>query len=269
MKGWESKEEDHMDQVPDGIAEMASLLVAADFSSDDGIKERVRRNYLRQCETQISRETIKEGFISSMINKQRPILAAGVLVIALLVGFTFYSPGSLMAAVNNATYTIVKVLKIGDYAQIVQMGDPSPQPAAIDKDTRIVKKGESISVSTVKYDSLDKVKKAAACPVLVPQYLPTGYSFSYAESYPGSDEYLNLYFKGSGKDIILMLRAMNEQTKYEFATDGAVEAVNIKGNKAAWVEPHTLIWDQDGINYSLFCSGQSKDEALKIAHSVK
>ena len=80
---------------------------------------------------------------------------------------------------------------------------------------------------------------------------------------------MNLYFSGTGKEIILMQQAMNAETAFGFSTENAIEAVEINGVKGAWVEPHTLMWEKDGVGYSLFCKGFGKEEALKIANSLQ
>jgi|GEM_PF-2156375 len=121
----------------------------------------------------------------------------------------------------------------------------------------------------IKYDSLSEAQKATSFNVLVPDYLPAGYSFKEAQGYGSASDCIDLNYKGDGQDIILMQKLMNEQTYVTYATNGSVEQVDINGAVGVWIESYSLVWERDGVNYSLYCKDLNKDEAIKIARSIK
>lgn len=63
---------------------------------------------------------------------------------------------------------------------------------------------------------------------------------------------------------------ISEQNRFDVATNGQVEQADINGNMGAWSEPNNVMWEKNGVNYSLDCSTKlGKAEALKIAKSVQ
>lgn len=230
--------------------------------------------------------------MNKLFNKHRPALVFGTVVIAAFLGLTLAFPGTMLALVDNVGANITKILKLGSYATVIQIENPPPGNAVLsDEEKEILQKegtiikqtpGGELSVSlksetgeekplegTVTYTSLDQAQEAVSFKMLIPEYLPSGYSFKEAQGYEGSDKYINLYFKGTGKDITLLQRVMSDETRFGFATNGPVEPVEINGAAGAWMEPHTLMWEKDGVVCSLFCSGFSKEEAVKIAGSIR
>jgi hypothetical protein len=52
-------------------------------------------------------------------------------------------------------------------------------------------------------------------------------------------------------------------------TDGTVEEVDFDGQKAAWVEGHTLVWEADDVTYEVGGLDLDIQKAMEIARSLR
>lgn len=240
-------------------------------------------------------ERVKSAVISGNKKRRlilrRPMPFYGKAAIITLVVLTLAFHGSLMAVANNAVENITKILKIGNYISIIQETEDTATDYAglSQQDQETLRKGGKVTVQTpggevtingktakeedskageIHYSNLVEAQKAVCFKVFNPEYLPSGYSFKEARGYKGSDEFINLFFKGSGKDIILMQSIMNQDTQFVMSTNGSKKTVDINGVQGFWDEPSTLTWEKDGVGCYLVCKGFSKEEAMKIARSI-
>ncbi len=222
---------------------------------------------------------------------RRPVPLYGKVAIVALFALTLAFHGNLMAVANNAADNIIKILKLGNYSSVIQVEDEvSNQPDLSQEQKDELLKGGTITLQTpdgevvikgkdpsrdaypkgtVSYSSLIEAQKGACFKVLSPEYLPSGYAFKEARGFKESQYYMNLYFKGPGKDILLSMRMMNQETGFVLGTNGPVESVDINGVTGAWMEPHSVLWEKDGVSYDLVCKGFSKEEIMQIARSIK
>lgn len=53
------------------------------------------------------------------------------------------------------------------------------------------------------------------------------------------------------------------------STDRPIEEVMLDGQAAGWVDGHSLIWEADGITYTLGRLGLTLDEAIRLAESLE
>ncbi len=269
----------------DHILNLAAVLAETNLDPKNGKKQMLRRQLMNRCLAKNKARNNKEAIMKNLFGKHRPVLLAGSFVLVAVLSFSLIFPGALTATAKS----IGNILNLGSYVTIVSdMPAPDPstvkpltpeQQAQLDKNgyVEIVEDDGSVitigtrdepTVDTVNYSSLADAQQGVSYKLLAPTYLPKGYSFKNAECYEGSKEYITLNFQGSGKNIILMQRIMNEQTKYVMGTDGQVEPVTINGNKGAW-DDLNLIWNIGDVNYTLIANGCSKEEIKKIAESVK
>jgi len=269
----------------DNLLNLAAVL-ATDLIPENGKQQILRRQLMNRCLAKNTARNNKEAIMKNFFGKHRPALLAGSFAMVALLGFYLIFPGSLTAMAKG----IGNILKLGPYVTIIQADNTAPvssnanpltseQQAQLDKNGYVEftdKDGNPCivgtwgkpPVDTVNYSNLADAQQGVSYKLLAPTYLPKGYSFKNAECYKGSQDYITLNFKGSGKDIILMQRLMNEQTKYELGTGGKIEPVIINGNNGAW-DDLILIWNIGDVNYTLIANGCSRDEVKKIAESVK
>jgi len=241
------------------VLQLASVLKDTDFSSESKTREGLRRRLMNRCLN--NHRSNKEVIMNKLWVGRRPALILGTAAVIAMFGFALMSPGKMMAMANEVADNISKILRLSNNMAVVQMESKTPQNAELDREERegLRKEGVSIQTSsgevivtskeavtgadvveitskdvgindedqmlpgTVSYASLAEAQEAVCFKILTPEILPLGYSFKEAQGYQGSDQYINLYFSGPGKDIILMQRIMNQNTSFVLATDGPVD----------------------------------------------
>jgi len=122
----------------------------------------------------------------------------------------------------------------------------------------------------VTYNTLTKAQEALSFKILTPKYLPTGYSFKQAQGLKETQAYqkfVNLYYQGPGKDIVLMQRV--SESGDSAADKAGSDSVRINDVDGVWSSPNCLAWTKAGVEYDLFANGISHEEALKIARSIE
>ncbi|MEN6326665.1 MAG: DUF4367 domain-containing protein, partial [Syntrophomonas sp.] len=195
----------------------------------------------------------------------------GSLALIFMLTLTLVFPGTVTAVADNVGDNIAKMLKLGKYSTVVQMNDLEPaekKELTEEEKAQVAKERKEMDEAFINYTSIEDAQKIASFKVKTPEYLPEGYTFKEAKSIKGSGDYINIYYKGSGRDIILMERAMNEDTAFVYGTNGKVEEVDINGVTGA-LEDSNVMWEKDGVSCSLVCHGFEPAEALKIARSIK
>jgi len=281
-----------MPQEYQEMLELASNLADPDFISPNRSREIARQRLLSSCRESVQAGYRKESGLMNLIKRifeeRRPGMVIGTCAIIALLAIGLIFPSDLKAVASNISYNIIKTLKLGPYCSVIQVEDTDSgvKPLSQEQKARLEKEGtldietpdgvvtirkqkESDQPPMNVFSSVAEAQKEMGFTVVSPTYLPAGYAFKEAKAYKGSDQYLNLYFNGSGKDIILMERLMNKDTAYVASTNGPVESVDINGAMGAWEAPHCLTWEKDGVNCTLICKGFSKEEALKIARSFR
>ncbi|MGE5423456.1 MAG: DUF4367 domain-containing protein [Ignavibacteriales bacterium] len=267
---------------PDDLLSLAVILAETNPIPENQQKQALRRQLIERRLAKNTTKNDKEAIMQNFFEKHRSQVLAGAFAFIALLGFFTIFPGTFGAMAKS----IGSILKIGAYVTLYDdtakpdKSTISPltadQKAQLDKNGYLEytdKNGNQCVIGTwgeppvdkVNYSSLTDAQKGVSYTLLAPKYLPEGYSFKNAECFKDSKEYITLNFQGAGKDIILMQRLMNEQTKYE--TGGKIVPVLINGNDGAWVDS-ALTWEKDGVNYTLFAKGFSKNEIQKIAESI-
>lgn len=252
------------------LFKVASILKEADFSREKNTRERLRRQFIKTCmKNHISRNN-KEGIMKKIFGQHRVIAVSASLAIMFMLSIALIFPGAVTAVADSMGTNISKILKLGEYSTIIQYNDPIVQEKVELTEEQKVSVNEVYEDEDIiiKYASIEEAQKIASFEILAPAYLPAGYEFKEAEGYDGSGDYINLYFKGSGKDITLMERVMNENTQFTMSTNGEVQEVEINGATGALEGHYTLTWEKDGVSCMLFCKGFSQEEVLKIARSI-
>ncbi|MEK4511461.1 DUF4367 domain-containing protein [Paenibacillus sp. FSL K6-2524] len=115
--------------------------------------------------------------------------------------------------------------------------------------------------------------------VILPTYVPEGFSFDRAEFYKDDDgsvsdsKYIDLFYTNeeTGKSFSMQNRFADEETAYIRSTDGSVEAIKLNDLDAVLVNGKSIDWEKDGVLYSLFGkkSGLDRTELIRIAESIQ
>ncbi|WP_160686707.1 DUF4367 domain-containing protein [Clostridium sp. C2-6-12] len=121
-----------------------------------------------------------------------------------------------------------------------------------------------------------KLNEYTCFKVKLPTYLPDGYTFKNAEFTKDESgnvkdsKYASINFenKATGKEIYLQERFACEETK-TVGDAGNIEKININGVDAILSDNKNIDWEADGTIYYLGGKNIGKDEAIKVAESIK
>jgi hypothetical protein len=118
----------------------------------------------------------------------------------------------------------------------------------------------------------------AGFTVLVPSYLPAGYTPMEGgwriTTMSNSTAVTNGYFDGTKHYVLIAQWKVGEGDEKSFTRDEIID-VTVRGQNGVWLPPASsdnrssaLIWDEDGITYSIISNALSLDEALMVAESL-
>lgn len=215
-----------------------------------------------------------------MKNKNRFKTPAIVLSAALFMGLLSIT----IAAPSFAQNIVDKVLasfNLG-HIQVSQMETPTSLPplsevAQENNKIKMTKVGEKeTDDDTLSFNNFSDVDKYANFDVLLPTYLPEGYTFDRAELYKDdegqiSGKYVDLYFtnKETKGTISMQQRLPDEETAFETSTDGELEQLTINGVTAILMDNHKLNWETKTALYSLFSKDITKADLIRLAESIR
>jgi hypothetical protein len=105
--------------------------------------------------------------------------------------------------------------------------------------------------------------------LLYPAHLPRRYEFQKAVLAPSKDIFL--FFSGPGGEILLHQSIDKKSAVASVTLEPMVERLKLDGgSEAVWTSGgHNLIWERDDVSFSLGGRMLSKEEAVKIAGSIK
>lgn len=215
-----------------------------------------------------------------MKNKNRFKTPAIVLSAALFMGLLSIT----IAAPSFAQNIVDKVLasfNLG-HIQVSQMETPTSLPplsevAQENNKIKMTKVGEKeTDDDTLSFNNFSDVDKYANFDVLLPTYLPEGYTFDRAELYKDdegqiSGKYVDLYFtnKETKGTISMQQRLPDEETAFETSTDGELKQLTINGVTAILMDNHKLNWETKTALYSLFSKDITKADLIRLAESIR
>lgn len=212
---------------------------------------------------------------------------------------------SQTAFAKNMAANVIKTIHLGN-GTVVEQVDPSKEKESTiqyyDKDGKPIdlkdqtgKSGEiydkngknlgSIRVSvggkdtaetgTVQEKDWSKAAKQLSFNALMPDKVPTGYTFDHASLYidkngKPSGDYLMVTYKNGDSKIVIHERKITPKSAYAAATNGTVKETTVNGEKAALENDHELIWNVNNkVNIVVFADGLSSDELISFAESMK
>ena len=198
-------------------------------------------------------------------------------------------PGGAVAAAENLYKTIRSII-LGEYSRALQV-EPwnANDPASIPSDVWIVHTeignfagnappGVEPMVRSV--TSWEDAQAVASFHLVVPTYLPKGYTSREAKLAPIGGTYWVISFYGSAAhDIVIVQMPVGPQPSNNpdasvsigtmLGTEDTLEDVDLDGRKAAWADGHTLMWEADGSSYIVGGLDVTLDEAKRIARSLR
>ena len=110
-----------------------------------------------------------------------------------------------------------------------------------------------------------------------PGYLPEGYALCEVLVAPGGSSFL-FYESPKGNIILVQISVGGSSggagdegsaTAVQVLTAGSIEPVSLNGVAAGWVEDHGLMWEADGISFTVGGPGLSLEEAIRVASSLE
>lgn len=206
----------------------------------------------------------------------------GAVAASLLVATTLAAQGAFAQNIEN---NIVKSLSLGHFTAVQyddskNAGDTAIAKTSNDDDNTVttsIKKGEEVKVDMLNVTDSSKLRGYTCFNIKLPAYLPEGYSFEKASFYKDESgnvkdsKYADLYFinNATGKEIYMQERFACDETKAELGTDDTIESIKINGVDAILEGKNNIDWEADNTIYYLNAKDMTKDEAIKIAESVK
>ncbi|MDY9926871.1 DUF4367 domain-containing protein [Methanosarcina sp.] len=126
--------------------------------------------------------------------------------------------------------------------------------------------------------SLEETKERVEFEILIPEYLPEGYTFSYAAAFNTSEtspndeaaETVILNYK-EGKESIVITETAYEGQAPETAIMNSAEDISINGKEGKYLslgDTKVLKWKLENVDLTMTASLE-KDELLKIAKSIQ
>lgn len=127
----------------------------------------------------------------------------------------------------------------------------------------------------------EKLNDYTCFKVILPGFLPDGYEFDRAEFYKdetgavNQTKYIDLFFKNqtTGNYFFMQQRFSDEETAYEFTTDGDIEKIKINDSDAVIFDGNhgkNIDWEYNGVLYGLNGRGNiDQTDLIKIAESIK
>lgn len=262
--------------------DLARLLATADFSDESAGRAALRRRLLNRVGRQMAMRRGLQGWRAVVVT---------LLVVAGLCLVADAWPGALAQLLQS--------LQLGPHTSVQQVvpGDPgTPRPSrpaapevmqsedrwiirtAIGSFGGNVRPGEPAAV--LHFDSMEGAQAASSLYLRRPAYLPAGYKFR--EALVASSTSGFFFFDGPRGEIVLVQTPVYERVEEQpggattstsvvvgVLSDAPVEEVVVRGNwRAAWFEGHSLVWEAEGVSYTLGGVDLSLDEAIRIAESV-
>jgi hypothetical protein len=267
--------------------DLARTLTAIDFSPESRVRPALRRRLLNRVDAREGWHPRKEYTMHTLRTFfwQRRFAMLAAVVLAVLLAVTLAWPGAVTAAAQGI-YHVIQHIVVGPNTEAVQIelqGEPrQPQPLPPDMwavRTEIgafggnVLPGGDPTVRSVA--DFEEAQKLTSFHLRAPGYLPEGYALREIQLAPGN---AFLFYAGTGHDIILIQSLVGPQpgddpnvavgVKSSFVTNGTLEEVALNGRPAAWTDNHSLMWEADGISYTVGGLDLSLDEAIHVAESL-
>jgi hypothetical protein len=277
--------------------ELARTLAATDWSGQSQVRESLRRQWLNQVDAREGWRRRKEIPMRAFFWQRHPALSLAMVVLLALVAVTLAWPGTLTVA-DQGIRDFVQSLSLGQYTTIHQVNPSQAAPTTTRMPppaTPIVEQRDDLWIVHTAIGNfagnilpghdatvrrmwvLDEVQAATPFSLLQPRYLPLGYAFQEAMVTPL--DWVLIFYDGPNGDIILAQMPVGERpggdaehvtsARTGLLTDKPIKSVTLNGQPAGWVEGYGLMWEANGVSYTVGGAKLTLDEATRIAESLK
>jgi hypothetical protein len=282
--------------------DVARRLASTDFSPESRSRLALRRRLLSRMDAREHLRKEKPMRTYPQLKLRRPLYLAISIALALLLAVTFLIPGGPAVAAYNIS-TNVKLIMLGAYSRAQQIeatvtGKPMPDDSwhvELFRDVGFAvgfggggPPGTNPEVRSV--TTLEEAQEIAAFDIRVLKHLPEGYALREIKLAPvwtgpaalvfPSAPSVFLFYGGLEGDIVVVEQPVGTQssdassmavgTFTSFMTNGTLEEVDFNGRTAAWADSRLLMWEEDGIGYTVGGSKvRSLEEVIRIAESLK
>jgi hypothetical protein len=252
------------------LLELATALYSKDFSATSDCNKVLLK-------VQKMKNNQEENIMKNKNRFKTPAIVLSVALFMGLLSITIAEPSFAQNIVNK----VLASFNLG-HIQVIQMETPTSLPplsevAQENNKIKMTKVGEKeTDDDTLSFNNFSDVDKYANFDVLLPTYLPEGYTFDRAELYKDdegqiSGKYVDLYFtnKETKGTISMQQRLPDEETAFETSTDGELKQLTINGVTAILMDNHKLNWETKTALYSLFSKDITKADLIRLAESIR
>jgi hypothetical protein len=251
------------------LLELATALYSKDFSATSDCNK-----VLLKVQKMINNQ--EENIMKNKNRFKTPAIVLSVALFMGLLSITIAEPSFAQNIVNK----VLASFNLG-HIQVIQMETPTSLPPLSEAEQenykiKIMPVGEKdTDDDTLSLINFSDVAKYTDFNVLLPTYLPEGYTFDRAELYKDGEQisgkYVNLYFtnKETKKSIFMQQRFPDEETAYATSTDGKLEQLTINGVTAILMDDHKLNWETKNAMYSLSSKDITKADLIRLAESIR
>ena len=218
-------------------------------------------------------------------NPMRKFVFATLLIIVCAFSITAFVPAARAQAID-----VIKRFILGEYATAVQVPPQAEsQPESISDDMWIIRTETGnfggnappgVAPVVHYFTNIEAAQPLVTFPIQRPAQLPEGYALREVKVAPiGASGWVFLFYGGPGHDILIVQMPTSQQPSEEpntvnavalgVMTDGELEEVDFNGHPALWVDGHSLMWQVDGINYSIGGLDLSLEQAIQIGLSLQ
>lgn len=216
---------------------------------------------------------------------KRKLVWALMLICLIALGLTGFVP-----QVRAQAQEVLQRIILGPYTDAVQVAPNAAEPQGpLPEDVWVVRTeigGFAANVppghkaEVLSFDTIEAAQAQLTSPLPQPTNLPAGYLLKEVKIAPfyGSP-WVFLFYSGPGHDIMIARLPGGPQpgtdpnsvttTKSGAVTTGTLEAVDVDGQPAAWIDHHTLLWVDGDVSYEVGGLGLTLEQAKAIARSLK
>jgi hypothetical protein len=230
---------------------------------------------------------------SSVFARGRRAWTLAAILLGILLAVALAWPGAVTVAAQQVE-RIVQRLRLGRYTDMARVSTPAPaaadQPSSLPATPVVKQQGDLWIVQTPignfggnmlpgrsrtvqRFRTWKEAQAAAPFVLRRPAYLPARYSFREAMVTP-LDWVLLFYDGGLVVAQVPVGPRPSDGTGHlaigvGMLTEQPIEEVTLDGQPAGWVRNFGLMWEEDGISYTVGAPGLDLDEAMRIAGSLE
>jgi hypothetical protein len=209
---------------------------------------------------------------------------AAILALVIAVSAVVFVP-SVRAQVED----VIQRIALGAYSWAEQVAQIGGESQAVPADVWIIDTeiggfagnappGVDPTVRSV--TDLEEAQASTNFHLRTPTDLLEGYALREVKLAPiGGTHWAFLFYDGPGHDIIVVQMSVGPQPSDEpntvaesvvgLVTDGTLEEIDFDGRPAVWSDGHGLMWEADGVSYTVGGLDLSLEETLQIARSLR